>query len=106
MKLEKKDKLKHTIEELGFREEKDYNGKMVLKNNISIKKTMTFKEVEGLINRLKTSKQTQRKTSDISKETSKVTLGESRQLRCWFTMIFVTNWFNSSSNSCVLVILR
>ncbi|TXI81281.1 MAG: hypothetical protein E6Q39_01500 [Crocinitomicaceae bacterium] len=57
MKLEKKEKLKNTIEELGFKEEKDYNGKMVLKNSIPIKKTLAFKEVDNLVTRLKQSKQ-------------------------------------------------
>ena len=45
MRLEKKEKLKNTIEELGFREDMDYNGKMVLKNNVPIKKNMNYLEV-------------------------------------------------------------
>jgi hypothetical protein len=45
MKLEKKAFLKKKIEELGFKEEKDYDGKIVLKNNIPIKKNMAFREV-------------------------------------------------------------
>ena len=45
MKEEQKQKLKNTIEELGFKEERDYNGKMVLKNNIPIKKNMNYNEV-------------------------------------------------------------
>jgi hypothetical protein len=58
MRLEKKQLLQRKIEELGFREEKDYDGKIVLKNNIPIKKHMAFKEVEQLITRLKPHKQT------------------------------------------------
>jgi hypothetical protein len=45
MKFEKKTFLKKKIEELGFKEERDYDGKIVLKNNIPIKKNMAFREV-------------------------------------------------------------
>ncbi len=48
--------MKNTIEELGFKEESDYNGKMVLKNNVPIKKTMDFREVGNLVDRLKQNK--------------------------------------------------
>ena len=53
MKLEEKERLRQTIQDLGFREEKDYNGKMVLKNNIPIKRSMDFQEVDSLVTRLK-----------------------------------------------------
>jgi pseudouridine-5'-phosphate glycosidase len=56
MRLEEREKLKNTIEELGFKEEIDYNGKMVLKNNIPIKKNMNYREVESLVQRLRTTK--------------------------------------------------
>lgn len=65
--------MKNTIEELGFKEESDYNGKMVLKNNVPIKKTMDFREVGNLVDRLKQNKKVhatckmQGQSSDCSK---------------------------------------
>ena len=59
MKLEEKERLRQTIQDLGFREEKDYNGKMVLKNNIPIKRSMDFQEVDSLVTRLKLPKSKQ-----------------------------------------------
>ena len=56
MKLEEKENLRNTIQDLGFREERDYNGRMVLKNNVPIKKTMNFDEVENLVGRLRKEK--------------------------------------------------
>lgn len=53
-------KLKNIIEELGFKEEIDYNGKMVLKNNVPIKKNMHYWEVESLLDRLKDKKKGQK----------------------------------------------
>lgn len=67
MKLQKKAFLQKKIEELGFKEEKDYDGKIVLKNNIPIKRNMAFKEVENLITRLNQNKK-QVKQSIISKQ--------------------------------------
>lgn len=43
MQLEKKEFLKRKIEELGFKEEKDYDGKVVLKSNLPVKRYMAFK---------------------------------------------------------------
>ena len=68
MKLEEKQKLKNTIEELGFKEERDYNGKTVLKNNIPIKKTMNYGEVEHLVSRLKGNKAKQSSRATVREE--------------------------------------
>jgi hypothetical protein len=38
---------------LGFKEEKDYDGKVVLKSNLPVKRCMAFREVENLISRLR-----------------------------------------------------
>ena len=48
--------MKKTIEDLGFKEERDYDGKIVLKNNIPIKKKMPADEVEALIKKLNRTK--------------------------------------------------
>ncbi len=53
MKQEKRDFLNKTIQKLGFKEEKDYDGQVVLKNNVPIKRSMTYRQVEDLITRLK-----------------------------------------------------
>jgi len=48
--------LKQTIGELGFKEERDHKGKLVLKNNLPNKRNMNYAEVEALISRLKAQK--------------------------------------------------
>lgn len=50
--LEKMQHLHHVIHHLGFKEEKDYQGNLVLKNRIPIKNHIDSKEEKQLISRL------------------------------------------------------
>ena len=52
LKLEKKEHLNKIVNQLGFKEEIDYDGKTVLKNNVFIKKKMSLEEVSNMLTRL------------------------------------------------------
>lgn len=56
LKLEEKENIKKIVNDLGFKEEKDYDGKSVLKNRIPIKQNLSLKEVDKLLGKLKYSK--------------------------------------------------